>query len=137
MASEGNSAQEKHSVLALVRVQFIAFVLALSCCPVCPAAQQTPPPSNPAPPPAAPQTPPDKDKGAQSTSDQGKNAGPSNEWLFLALPNFLTLENAWQRAAELVYAHILAGLRSLFAENGLPTSPRRHLNELVLEPLSI
>jgi hypothetical protein len=83
------------------------------------AAQQTPPPANPAPStsqtepsakPAAPaqdapspasnQTPSDKDKdkAGQSTSSQGKtagtSAGTSNDRLFLALPNFLTLENA-------------------------------------------
>jgi hypothetical protein len=75
MASEGNSAQEKHSVLALVRLQFIAFVLALVL-PCMSAAQQTPPPSNPAPPPAAPQTPPDKDKGAESDE---KSSFPRNE----------------------------------------------------------
>jgi hypothetical protein len=59
------------------------------------AAQQTPQPSNPASPPASP-PPPDKDKDGQSTSGQGKVAGTSNDRLFLALPNFLTLENAGQ-----------------------------------------
>ncbi len=58
------------------------------------AAQQTPPPSNPAPPPASSQLPSDQDKAGQSTSGQGKVAGTSNDRLFLALPNFLTLENA-------------------------------------------
>jgi hypothetical protein len=60
------------------------------------AAQQTPPPANPVPQAASPQTPSDKDKDkdAQSTNAQGKNAGTSNDRLFLALPNFLTLENA-------------------------------------------
>jgi hypothetical protein len=67
------------------------------------AAQQTPPPSDPTPPAAPAQTPSDQDKdkakGGQSASDQGKNAGgsnagTSNDRLFLALPNFLTLENA-------------------------------------------
>jgi len=33
-------------------------------------------------------------KDAQSTSAKGKNAGTSNDRLFLALPNFLTLENS-------------------------------------------
>jgi hypothetical protein len=77
-------------------------------------AQQTPPPANPAPsqteppakpaasaqdaqPPASNQTPSDKDKAGQSASNQGKaagtSAGTSNDRLFLALPNFLTLEN--------------------------------------------
>ncbi|MFZ0814022.1 MAG: hypothetical protein WAM78_00815 [Candidatus Sulfotelmatobacter sp.] len=37
---------------------------------------------------------PDKKDGAQSTSSQGKAAGTSNDRLFLALPNFLTLENS-------------------------------------------
>jgi hypothetical protein len=45
----------------------------------------------------AQQSPADKDKSAQSTSDQGKtdgkSSGTSNDRLFLALPNFLTLEN--------------------------------------------
>jgi hypothetical protein len=60
------------------------------------AAQQAAPPSNPAPPAASQQSPSngDKDKDAQSTNAQGKNAGTSNDRLFLALPNFLTLENA-------------------------------------------
>jgi hypothetical protein len=59
-------------------------------------AQQTPPPSNSTPAVGPAQTPSDKDKdkGGQSASDQGKNAGTSNDRLFLALPNFLTLENA-------------------------------------------
>jgi hypothetical protein len=77
-------------------------------------AQQTPPPANSAPAtsqpdsstkpaasaqgaqsPASNQTPSDKDKAkaGQSTGDQGKAAGTSNDRLFLALPNFLTLEN--------------------------------------------
>jgi hypothetical protein len=38
----------------------------------------------------------DKSKDAQSTSSQGKVAGTSNDRLFYALPNFLTLENAGQ-----------------------------------------
>jgi hypothetical protein len=77
----------------------IAFLLA-TFLSLSSAAQQTPPPT----PSAAPaQTPSDQDKdktkGGQSTSDQGKNAGTSNagtsnDRLFLALPNFLTLENA-------------------------------------------
>jgi hypothetical protein len=51
--------------------------------------------------PVSPQAPSDKekDKDAQNTSAQGKNAGTSNtgtsnDRLFLALPNFLTLENS-------------------------------------------
>jgi hypothetical protein len=59
-------------------------------------AQQTPPASNPAPPVASPQPTADKgkDKDGQDTSSQGKVAATSNDRLFLALPNFLTLENA-------------------------------------------
>jgi len=62
------------------------------------AAQQTPPPANPAPS-TAPQSSSgkdkdDKDKDAKAASGQGKVAGTSNDRLFLALPNFLTLENA-------------------------------------------
>ena len=77
-------------------------------------AQETPPPANApgstpsAQSPPATQQPPDKakddkdkndkakddtDKNAQSTSARGKNAGTSNDRLFLAMPNFLTLEN--------------------------------------------
>ncbi len=62
-------------------------------------AQQTPPPANPAPS-TAPQSSSEKDKdkgkdkNAQAATDQGKNTGTSNDRLFLALPNFLTLENA-------------------------------------------
>lgn len=91
---------------------FIAFVFAIFLS-FPSAAQQTPAPANPAPStpqtepsakpaasapdaqsPASNQTPSDKDKTGQSSSDQGKNAGTSNDRLFLALPNFLTLENA-------------------------------------------
>ena len=100
----------------------IAFVFATSLS-FPSAAQQTPPPSNPAPPasgtetsaqpatpgqqnspeaqgqgaPAtSPQSPSDKDKDGQSTSSQGKSTGTSNDRLFFTLPNFLTLENAGQ-----------------------------------------
>ena len=102
----------------------IAFVFATSLS-FPSAAQQTPPPSNPAPPasgtetsgqpatpgqqnspeaqgqgaPAtSPQSPSDKDKdrNGQSTSSQGKSTGTSNDRLFFTLPNFLTLENAGQ-----------------------------------------
>ena len=65
-------------------------------------AQQTPPPANPAPS-TAPQASSgkdkddkDKDKDAKAATGQGKVAGTSNDRLFLALPNFLTLENAGQ-----------------------------------------
>jgi len=63
------------------------------------AAQQTPPASTPAPSTptqASPETNKDKssDKDAQGASGQGKVAGTSKDRLFLALPNFLTLENA-------------------------------------------
>jgi hypothetical protein len=104
---------------ALVFATFLSFSFPSA------AAQQTPPPSDPAPPasptessptPAAsgqgnnpeakeqgapraasPQSSSDKDKNnkdAQDAISQGKNAGTSNDRLFLALPNFLTLENA-------------------------------------------
>jgi hypothetical protein len=95
------------SFIAFVFVIFLSFPSA---------AQQTPPPANPAPStsqpepsakpatstqdaqsPASNQTPSskdkDKDKAGQSTSNQGQAAGTSNDRLFLALPNFLTLEN--------------------------------------------
>jgi hypothetical protein len=92
---------------------FIAFVLGTFLA-FPSAAQQTPPPSNPAPSAQQTETPsqtalpgqtnnpeakgPDtqeknKDQDAQSVGGQ-KNAGTSNDRLFLALPNFLTLENA-------------------------------------------
>ena len=68
-----------------------------------PRLRKTEPPAKPAPsaqdaqPPASNQTPSDKDKAGQSASNQGKaagtSAGTSNDRLFLALPNFLTLEN--------------------------------------------
>lgn len=58
-------------------------------------AQQTPPPAN-SPPSAPPQSSSDKDKNkskdAQGTSGQEKTSGTSNDRLFYALPNFLTLE---------------------------------------------
>ncbi len=55
------------------------------------AAQQTPPPN----PPASQQTPPaDKSQNAQDPKAPDKNqSGTSNDRLFFALPNFLTLEN--------------------------------------------
>jgi hypothetical protein len=82
----------------------IALAFAASLCFPC-AAQQTPPPATP--PSAAPQSSSDKDsdkdtdkndKDAQGTGDKGKAGGAqastSNDRLFLALPNFLTLENS-------------------------------------------
>jgi hypothetical protein len=79
---------------------FFAFVLAVFVSSPS-AAQQTPPPAGPttssAPQSSSSQSP-DKDKGkdksGQAATEQGKNAGTSNDRLFLALPNFLTLENA-------------------------------------------
>ena len=58
------------------------------------AAQQTPPPN----PPASQQTPPaDKSQNAQDPKAPDKNqSGTSNDRLFYALPNFLTLENVGQ-----------------------------------------
>jgi hypothetical protein len=70
------------------------------------AAQQAPPPSNPgtadsqSQSPAKPPADQDKDKdkssskNAQGADNQGKTSATSNDRLFLALPNFLTLENA-------------------------------------------
>jgi hypothetical protein len=100
--------------IKLVVQPLTAFLLATFLSFTC-VAQQTPPPSNPAP--SVPQTDPsakpaasgqdaqspassqppsdkEKDKDAQGASGQKKNAGTSNDRLFLALPNFLTLENA-------------------------------------------
>lgn len=72
------------------------------------AAQQAPPPTSPQPS-TSQQAPSDKDKDKDTTKDaqssgQGKNAGTtagasgtsgtSNDRLFFALPNFLTLENS-------------------------------------------
>jgi hypothetical protein len=51
---------------------------------IAPAAQQT----------SADKAKDDKDKNAQPASSHGKNSGTSNDRLFLALPNFLTLENS-------------------------------------------
>ena len=58
------------------------------------AAQQTPPPN----PPASQQTPPaDKSQNPQDPKSPDKNqSGTSNDRLFYALPNFLTLENVGQ-----------------------------------------
>jgi hypothetical protein len=99
--------------IKFVAQPFIALIFALFVS--FPSAAQQTPPANPAPsaaqtepsakpaasaqnaqPPASNQTPSDedKDKTGQSTSNQGKIAGTSNDRLFLALPNFLTLENA-------------------------------------------
>jgi hypothetical protein len=77
--------------------------------PAPPPAQQTPPPTNPAPP-AGTQSSSDKtkkdetkDKGAlgvivpdkdkDQDKDKNKNSGTSNDRLFYTLPNFLSLEN--------------------------------------------
>jgi hypothetical protein len=55
------------------------------------AAQQTPPPN----PPASQQPQPaDKSKDAQESKTTDKSQGTSNDRLFFALPNFLTLENS-------------------------------------------
>jgi hypothetical protein len=93
--------------------QFLSSILLATFLSLASVAQQTPPPStsSPAAPqadaatkpaasgqetqtPASPQSPANKDKNGQSTNAQGSNAGTSNDRLFLALPNFLTLENA-------------------------------------------
>jgi hypothetical protein len=100
--------------LSIKLVAHLAFIPVLAIFLCYPAVAQTPPPASPAPStpqtdssskpaasgqttsPASPQSPSgtDKDKDAQGTSGQSKNAGTSNDRLFLALPNFLTLENA-------------------------------------------
>lgn len=100
-------------------IKFLALPLAALICLGCLSfpctAQQSSSPANPATP-AAPATPAgqasttnketdkdsgqgDKDKAAQNPPAQGKNGGTStggtsNDRLFFALPNFLTLENA-------------------------------------------
>jgi hypothetical protein len=57
------------------------------------AAQQTPPPN----PPVSQQSQPaDQSKDAPDKKTPGKNEGTSNDRLFYALPNFLTLENTGQ-----------------------------------------
>jgi hypothetical protein len=57
------------------------------------AAQQTPPPN----PPVSQQSQPaDKNKNAADPKTPAKNDGTSNDRLFYALPNFLTLENTGQ-----------------------------------------
>jgi hypothetical protein len=53
-------------------------------------AQQTPPPTPPAP---QQSQPADKSKNAEDPKAPDKNQGTSNDRLFFALPNFLTLEN--------------------------------------------
>jgi hypothetical protein len=54
-------------------------------------AQQTPPPNPPAP---QPSQAADQSKDAQDKKTPDKNQGTSNDRLFYALPNFLTLENS-------------------------------------------
>jgi len=90
--------------LSIKLVAHLFFTLVLAILVSYPAAaQQTPPPVNPAPS-TAPQSSSgtnkdnkdNQDKDAKTASGQGKVAGTSNDRLFLALPNFLTLENAGQ-----------------------------------------
>ena len=57
------------------------------------AAQQTPPPNSPAP---QASQPADKNEDAQGKKTPEKTEGTSNDRLFYALPNFLTLENTGQ-----------------------------------------
>jgi hypothetical protein len=83
--------REKCLSIKFVTQSFVALILA-AFLSFPSAAQQTPPPANPAPP-ASPQPPSDKDKDAKGTSGQGKVAGTSNDRLFYTLPNFLSLEN--------------------------------------------
>jgi hypothetical protein len=80
---------------------FVALLcVSLYCFPS--AAQQSPPPSSPRPPDAQ-QAPTDKDKdtnkaaqdsGQQKSPGSTSASGTSNDRLFFALPNFLTLENS-------------------------------------------
>jgi len=96
------------SIKFVAQACFVLLIAALFFLPL--AAQQAPPPADPAPPaqadtankpaPAQDPAPPqastnkndsDKDKGAQ-----GKNSGTSNDRLFYTLPNFLTMENTRQ-----------------------------------------
>jgi hypothetical protein len=89
-------------------VRFAALFAVVSLLPVFGGAQQTTPPSkpdsatqSPSQNPAAPkdqQAPADKDKGKKGTNDnnQGKIVGTSNDRLFYALPNFLSIENTAQ-----------------------------------------
>jgi hypothetical protein len=58
------------------------------------AAQQTPPPNPPTPQPSQPASAGnDQSKDAQNGKTPDKSSGTSNDRLFFALPNFLTLEN--------------------------------------------
>ena len=85
------------------------FLVLASLSPMQTAAQQTPPASNAdsaaqtnspssqaqtSPPPQ--QLPSDKDKKSQAAGNQGKTSGTSNDRLFYALPNFLSIENTAQ-----------------------------------------
>lgn len=80
----------KFAVQALVNL-IVAFVLIHPVYPA--AAQQSPPPAQPTPSTAS-QNPAegDKEKTVQGQKTTDKNAGTSNDRLFYALPNFLTLE---------------------------------------------
>ena len=99
---------EKCLSIKLVARMLVVFVFAVSLS-FSSVAQQ--PSTSPNPTPPAPQTdtsakpaasgqdtqspaPSGKDKNAQGTSGETKAAGTSNDRLFLALPNFLTLENS-------------------------------------------
>jgi hypothetical protein len=62
----------------------------------CAAHQTSPTDSSPPSPQAPTDKDKDKDKAAQSASGQGQKAGTSNDRLFYALPNFLSIENTAQ-----------------------------------------
>jgi hypothetical protein len=96
---------EKCLSIKFVTRPLIALLFA-TCLSLSSASQETPAPSTSqtetskpsaagqdAQPPSPPQTPSDKDKDKDDKNAPGKNAGTSNDRLFLALPNFLTLEN--------------------------------------------
>jgi hypothetical protein len=104
------SFQEKCLSIKFVAQLFAVLVVA-SFLSLASAAQQTPPPSNPPAttgqtdtsakpaagqqnPPASPQPPADQDKDKSKDAPGAASKGTSNDRLFLALPNFLTLENS-------------------------------------------
>jgi len=81
------------SIKPIIRL-FVAFV-AVGILSLTSVAQQTPPPATPVPA-ASPQTPADKDKNkdAQGANSQDKTTGTSNDRLFFALPNFLSVDSS-------------------------------------------
>jgi hypothetical protein len=76
------------------RCVFVVLIALLSL--RCAAHQTSPTDSSPPSPQAPTDKDKDKDKAAQSASGQGQKAGTSNDRLFYALPNFLSIENTAQ-----------------------------------------